>query len=72
MREGFSGSCATVSQAPRHVLPNSRRRFTFRVSHGSTPAGYIERLPTTFAPYGGRYLVHATQHEVKEGDRPGH
>jgi len=28
---------------------------------------YIERLPGTFTPYGGRYLVHATPHEVKEG-----
>ncbi len=30
-------------------------------------AEYIERLPGTLEPYGGRYLVHATQHEVKEG-----
>jgi uncharacterized protein (DUF1330 family) len=35
-------------------------------------AEYIERLPATFAPFGGRYLVHATQHEVKEGSWPGH
>ena len=35
-------------------------------------AEYIERLPGTFAPYGGRYLVHATRHEVKEGAWPGH
>ncbi|MEU5867068.1 DUF1330 domain-containing protein [Nonomuraea sp. NPDC047529] len=35
-------------------------------------AEYIERLPATFEPYGGRYLVHATQHEVKEGSWPGH
>ncbi len=35
-------------------------------------AEYIERLPGTFEPYGGRYLVHATQHEVKEGTWPGH
>lgn len=34
-------------------------------------AEYIERLPGTFEPYGGRYLVHATQHEVKEGSWPG-
>ncbi|MBF6353236.1 DUF1330 domain-containing protein [Nocardia higoensis] len=34
-------------------------------------AEYIERLPGTFAPYGGRYLVHMTQHEVKEGRWPG-
>lgn len=35
-------------------------------------AEYIERIPSTFEPYGGRFLVHATQHEVKEGDWPGH
>ncbi|MEU0739069.1 DUF1330 domain-containing protein [Streptomyces sp. NPDC006134] len=34
-------------------------------------ADYIERLPGTFEPYGGRYLVHVTQHEVLEGDWPG-
>ncbi|CAL9445259.1 hypothetical protein SUDANB58_02337 [Streptomyces sp. enrichment culture] len=34
-------------------------------------ADYIERLPTTFEPYGGRYLVHVTQHEVLEGRWPG-
>lgn len=30
-------------------------------------AEYIERIPTTFEPYGGRFLVHVTPHEVKEG-----
>jgi uncharacterized protein (DUF1330 family) len=30
-------------------------------------AEYIERITATFEPYGGRFLVHATQHEVKEG-----
>ncbi|MFF7244681.1 DUF1330 domain-containing protein [Embleya sp. NPDC008237] len=34
-------------------------------------ADYIERLPATFEPYGGRFLVHVTQHEVKEGSWPG-
>ncbi|MFE3200450.1 DUF1330 domain-containing protein [Embleya sp. NPDC059237] len=34
-------------------------------------ADYIERLPGTFAPYGGRFLVHVTPHEVKEGTWPG-
>ncbi|OPC78122.1 hypothetical protein B4N89_38645 [Embleya scabrispora] len=34
-------------------------------------AEYIERLPGTFAPYGGRFLVHVTPHEVKEGTWPG-
>lgn len=34
-------------------------------------AEYIERIPATFEPYGGRFLVHATQHEVKEGSWPG-
>ncbi|MEV0978826.1 DUF1330 domain-containing protein [Streptomyces sp. NPDC049915] len=35
-------------------------------------AEYIERVGATFAPYGGRFLVHAAQHEVKEGTWPGH
>jgi uncharacterized protein (DUF1330 family) len=35
-------------------------------------AEYIERIISTFAPYGGRFLVHAAQHEVKEGSWPGH
>ncbi|EHY87593.1 DUF1330 domain-containing protein [Saccharomonospora azurea] len=35
-------------------------------------AEYIERISGTFAPYGGRFLVHDTQHEVKEGRWPGH
>ncbi|MFF4211237.1 DUF1330 domain-containing protein [Streptomyces sp. NPDC001796] len=35
-------------------------------------AEYIERITATFAPYGGRFLVHAAQHEVKEGNWPGH
>lgn len=30
-------------------------------------AEYIERIPGTFEPYGGRFLVHGTQHEVREG-----
>ncbi|MFB4317778.1 DUF1330 domain-containing protein [Actinomadura sp. 21ATH] len=34
-------------------------------------AEYIERMPTTFEPYGGRFLVHVTPHEVKEGHWPG-
>ncbi|MDF5754403.1 DUF1330 domain-containing protein [Spongiactinospora sp. TRM90649] len=34
-------------------------------------AEYIERLSATFEPYGGRYLVHVTPHEVVEGDWPG-
>ncbi|MFH8802068.1 DUF1330 domain-containing protein [Streptomyces sp. NPDC017936] len=32
---------------------------------------YIERIPSTFEPYGGRFLVHFAQHEVKEGSWPG-
>ncbi|MEU3830925.1 DUF1330 domain-containing protein [Streptomyces sp. SID486] len=35
-------------------------------------AEYIERITDTFEPYGGRFLVHAAQHEVKEGAWPGH
>ncbi|MGO4748506.1 DUF1330 domain-containing protein, partial [Streptomyces sp. 2MCAF27] len=27
-------------------------------------AEYIERITATFEPYGGRFLVHGTQHEV--------
>jgi uncharacterized protein (DUF1330 family) len=34
-------------------------------------AEYIERITATFEPYGGAFLVHATQHEVKEGTWPG-
>ncbi|MEV6839546.1 DUF1330 domain-containing protein [Streptomyces sp. NPDC051133] len=35
-------------------------------------AEYIARVTSTFEPYGGRFLVHAAQHEVKEGSWPGH
>ncbi|MFD9462977.1 DUF1330 domain-containing protein [Streptomyces sp. NPDC060027] len=35
-------------------------------------AEYVERIGATFEPYGGRFLVHATQHEVMEGSWPGH
>ena len=35
-------------------------------------AEYIEQISGTFEPYGGRFLVHATPHEVKEGGWPGH
>ncbi|MFF9157586.1 DUF1330 domain-containing protein [Streptomyces sp. NPDC014846] len=35
-------------------------------------AEYIARITATFEPYGGRFLVHAAQHEVKEGAWPGH
>lgn len=34
-------------------------------------AEYIERIITTLEPYGGRFLVHAKEHEVKEGSWPG-
>lgn len=34
-------------------------------------AEYIDRIPTTFEPFGGRFLVHATPHEVKEGSWDG-
>jgi uncharacterized protein (DUF1330 family) len=30
-------------------------------------AEYIERIQATLDPYGGRFLVHGTEHEVKEG-----
>ena len=35
-------------------------------------AEYIERITETFEPFGGRFLVHGTPPEVKEGDWPGH
>ncbi|MFG2310521.1 DUF1330 domain-containing protein [Streptomyces sp. NPDC048566] len=35
-------------------------------------ADYIERIGATFAPHGGRFLVHASGHEVMEGEWPGH
>lgn len=35
-------------------------------------AEYIERIPATFEPFGGRFLVHAAQHEVAEGSWAGH
>ncbi|AVV47165.1 DUF1330 domain-containing protein [Streptomyces sp. ID05-04B] len=34
-------------------------------------AEYVERITDTFAPYGGRFLVHGAQHEVLEGSWPG-
>lgn len=34
-------------------------------------AEYIERIPATLEPFGGRFLVHVAQHEVKEGRWPG-
>ncbi|MBL1104119.1 DUF1330 domain-containing protein [Streptomyces sp. 5-8] len=35
-------------------------------------AEYMERITATFEPYGGRFLVHGAQLEVKEGSWPGH
>jgi uncharacterized protein (DUF1330 family) len=35
-------------------------------------ADYMERITATFEPYGGRFLVHGAEHEVKEGSWPGH
>lgn len=35
-------------------------------------AEYIERITGTFEPFGGRFLVHGTPHEVQEGAWPGH
>ncbi|MCS0605380.1 DUF1330 domain-containing protein [Streptomyces sp. LP11] len=35
-------------------------------------AEYIARITATFAPYGGRFLVHGGRHEVLEGAWPGH
>ncbi len=35
-------------------------------------AEYMERITATFEPYGGRFLVHGTPHEAKEGTWTGH
>lgn len=35
-------------------------------------ADYMERIGGTFAAFGGRFLVHATAHDVMEGHWPGH
>jgi uncharacterized protein (DUF1330 family) len=32
---------------------------------------YLERIQDTLDPYGGRFLVHGAQVEVREGDWPG-
>lgn len=32
---------------------------------------YIERIEETFEPYGGRWLVHGSQHVTHEGSAPG-
>jgi uncharacterized protein (DUF1330 family) len=35
-------------------------------------AEYMERITGTFEPFGGRFLVHGTPPEEKEGAWPGH
>lgn len=35
-------------------------------------AEYMERIGDTLIPFHGRFLVHATAHEVLEGTWPGH
>lgn len=35
-------------------------------------ADYMERIGDTLVPFDGRFLVHATAHEVLEGAWPGH
>ncbi|WP_243056347.1 DUF1330 domain-containing protein [Nocardioides sp. SR21] len=35
-------------------------------------AEYMERITSTFEPFGGRFLVHGAPPEVKEGTWPGH
>ena len=35
-------------------------------------AEYMERITSTFEPFGGRFLVHGTPPEVKEGTWHGH
>jgi uncharacterized protein (DUF1330 family) len=34
-------------------------------------ADYIDRIQATLDPYGGRFIVHAAQHEVQEGSWDG-
>ncbi len=33
---------------------------------------YMERIQDTLDPFGGRFLVHGTEVEVREGEWPGH
>ncbi|MDW3850823.1 DUF1330 domain-containing protein [Micromonospora sp. BRA006-A] len=68
MLTAVSGSAFGVRRPEGH-----HARVRHRPSPGRRPdiAEYIERLPGTLAPHGGRFLVHATPHEVKEGTWPG-
>ncbi|MEV4219136.1 MULTISPECIES: DUF1330 domain-containing protein [Nonomuraea] len=49
----------------------------YAVAHLKTPnphpdvLEYMERIQATLDPFGGRFLVHGAQVEVREGDWPG-
>ena len=51
---------------------------TYAIAHlrnvrfGPEIADYLRRIDATFEPFGGRFLVHGMQHEVLEGEWPGH
>jgi uncharacterized protein (DUF1330 family) len=72
--------CAFPCHGLRCTDPTDRKDAmpAYAIAHlqEATPhpeiAEYIERITATFEPHGGRFLAHATQHEVKEGTWPGH
>jgi uncharacterized protein (DUF1330 family) len=68
--------CSEPHRVPACRKDHRHARLRDRPSAGRRPhpdiAEYIERITSTFTPYGGRFLVHAAQHEVKEGSWPGH
>lgn len=49
----------------------------YAIAHLRTPQlnddvfEYLERIQATLDPYGGRFLVHGAEVEVREGDWPG-
>src|SRR5690349_15946468 len=51
---------------------------TYAIGHlrevqlGDDIAEYLRRIDDTFEPFGGRWLVHGMQHDVYEGEWPGH
>ncbi|MEE2033031.1 DUF1330 domain-containing protein [Rhodococcus chondri] len=42
------------------------------VDFGAEIIEYLQKIDATLAPYGGRFLVHGVDPEVKEGPFPGH
>lgn len=51
---------------PAYAIAHMRR-----VTIGPAIAEYLERIDTTLAPYGGRFIVHGGDFEVLEGTWPG-